>query len=348
MLCALIMAGGIGSRFWPLSTVEKPKQFLKLVENDTMLQMTVNRIKREIPIERIFVCSGKRYVNLIRQQIPELPLKNIIVEPEGRNTASCILLSSLVIKRYYKDATMIVLPADHIITDEDKFIDIVEDAEKFLEDNEEAIVTLGMKPNRAEIAYGYIKTGKECVKVKENKFVKVDSFVEKPDKQTAIDYYNSGDYLWNGGIFLWKLNEIIEKYKKLLPSMYEALHNILDVDEEYLQKEINRKYVVTEPISVDYGILEKSDDIYVVPSNIGWDDIGSWEAIERYKTKDEDGNIHMGRIASINSENNLVISTSNEVIIDGLSDIYVIENNGNILIGRKSKVDKIKGFKDII
>ena len=348
MLCALIMAGGIGSRFWPLSTVEKPKQFLKLVENDTMLQMTVNRIKRETPIERIFVCSGKRYVNLIRQQIPELPLKNIIVEPEGRNTAPCVLLSSLVIKRYYKDATMLVLPADHIITDEDKFIDIIEGAEKFLEDNEKAIVTLGMKPNRAEIAYGYIKTGKEYAKVNDNKFVKVDSFVEKPDKQTATDYYNSGDYLWNGGIFLWKLNEIIEKYKKLLPSMYEALHNIQNIDEEYLQKEINRKYVVTEPISVDYGILEKSDDIYVVPSNIGWDDIGSWEAIERYKTKDEDGNIHMGRIASINSENNLVISTSNEVIIDGLSDIYVIENNGNILIGRKSKVDKIKGFKDII
>lgn len=157
MLCALIMAGGKGTRFWPLSTEEKPKQFLNLIGDKTMIQMTIDRVKPIIPIERIFVCTGEKYIDLVKEQLPELPEKNIIVEPEGRNTAPCIALSALIIKRYYKDATMVVLPSDHLISNEDRFRNILLDGEEYLKENGKSILTLGMTPNRAETGYGYIK-----------------------------------------------------------------------------------------------------------------------------------------------------------------------------------------------
>lgn len=198
MLCAVIMAGGKGTRFWPLSTEEKPKQFLNLIEEETMIQMTVNRILPIIPMERVFVCTGAMYVDLVREQLPNLPERNIIVEPEGRNTAPCIALSSLVIKRYYKDANMVVLPSDHLIRDEEKFRDIVKAADSYLNENKNAIVTLGMKPDRPETGYGYINYGTEEVEVNEHKVIKVNSFVEKPNLEKAKEYLKQGSYLWNG------------------------------------------------------------------------------------------------------------------------------------------------------
>ena len=348
MICALIMAGGRGTRFWPLSTEDKPKQFLNLIDNRTMIQMTVDRIIDDIPAERIFVCTGERYVSLVKEQLPELPQRNIIVEPEGRNTAPCIALSALVINRYFKDAKMVVLPADHLIQDEEQFRDIIKEAGRFLDDNNQAIVTLGMQPNRPETGYGYIKKGESKFNTTNHSIVKVDAFVEKPKLDLAKKYLESGSYLWNGGIFMWTVKSILEKIREYLPATYNALENIQSISEEKLQDEINNSYKNTEKISVDYGILEKSRDIYVIPSDIGWDDVGSFEAIERYKNKDKNGNIHMGNIKTINCSENLIISTSNEVIIDSLSDIYVIENDGKIIIGKKSNVDKIKELDKVI
>ena len=348
MLCALIMAGGKGTRFWPLSTEEKPKQFLKLIGKDTMIQMTVNRIKDIIPIERIFVCTGRDYCELVKKQLPELPERNLIIEPEGRNTAPCVALSSMVINRYYKDATMLVLPADHLINKEEEFRSIITEANDFLRLNQEAIVTLGMKPNRPETGYGYIKEGQAIRTNGKHEIRKVNAFVEKPNAILAEKYLLEGSYLWNGGIFMWTVNGILDKFKRFQTSTYKALQGVLTVKEEMLQKEIDTKYMYTEATSVDYGILEKSKDIYVYPSNIGWDDIGSWEAIERYKEKDEQGNIQMGDVQCINSNNNLIISTTRQVVIDELDDIYLIENDGKIIVGRKSKVKNVKEFKEIV
>ena len=185
MLCALIMAGGKGTRFWPLSTEEKPKQFLNLIGEDTMIQMTVNRIKPIIPMERIFVCTGERYVDLVKEQLPELPESNIIVEPEGRNTAPCIALSAFVIKRYFKNANMVVLPSDHLIKDEEEFRNVIESTNEFVNKNDEAIITLGMEPTRAETGYGYIRYGNEKQDINNHKVIKVDAFVEKPNKEKA-------------------------------------------------------------------------------------------------------------------------------------------------------------------
>ena len=348
MLCALIMAGGKGTRFWPLSTEEKPKQFLNLIGEDTMIQMTVNRINPIIPIERIFVCTGEMYVDLVKEQLPELPERNIIIEPEGRNTAPCIALSAFVIKKYYEDATMVVLPSDHLIKDEDEFRSIVNDADEFVKVNENAIITLGMKPSRAETGYGYIKYGEEKHSLNSHEVIKVDAFVEKPDKETAEEYLADGSYLWNGGMFIWSAKNILEQINKYSSDTYNALKDIEEIDERWLKYLIKAQYQETEAISIDYAVMEKSDDIYVIPSDFGWDDVGSWEALDRYREKDSFGNVYVGKTKAVDGRNNLIISSSHSIVVEGLSDIYIIENDGKILVGCKSNVANVKELKSIV
>ena len=348
MLCALIMAGGKGTRFWPLSTEEKPKQFLNLIGEETMIQMTVNRIKPIIPIERVFVCTGEMYVDLVKEQLPELPEQNIIIEPEGRNTAPCIALSAFVIKKYYKDANMIVLPSDHLISDEDEFRNVIKNANEFVKANKEAIITLGMEPTRAETGYGYIRYGKDEKVINNHKVIKVDAFVEKPNKEKAKAYIKEGNYLWNGGMFLWSADNILKQIEKYSNDTYEALKDIEIVANEEIQELINNNYHKTESISIDYAVMEKSDSIYVVPSRFGWDDVGSWEALDRYREKDDKGNVLVGSAKVVDSHGNLVISSSHDIVVEGLRDIYVIENDGKILVGHKSNVANVKELKKII
>ena len=344
MLVALIMAGGQGTRFWPLSTEDKPKQFLNLIGNETMIQMTVNRMRPIIPIERIFVCTGKRYVDLVKEQVPELPERNIIIEPEARNTAPCIALSSMIVERYYKNATMIVLPSDHLISDEDKFRRIIREGNDYLNDNENAILTLGMKPNRAETGYGYIKLGEKV----NSAISKVDRFVEKPNRELAEGYLELGNYLWNGGMFIWKINNIINKIKEYIPNTYEALHSIREVPEDKLQDIIDERYSRTDQISIDYAVLEKSNEIYVLPSEIGWDDIGSWKAVERYRKKDNSGNISSNNTIKIESEDNMIINNHKKVVMIGVKDILTIELEDRIFVINKNYIDNLREYKNLV
>ncbi len=344
MLVALIMAGGQGTRFWPLSTEDKPKQFLNLIGNETMIQMTVNRMRPIIPIERIFVCTGKRYVDLVKEQVPELPERNIIIEPEARNTAPCIALSSMIVERYYKNATMIVLPSDHLISDEDKFRRIIREGNDYLNDNENAILTLGMKPNRAETGYGYIKLGEKV----NSAISKVDRFVEKPNRELAEEYLELGNYLWNGGMFIWKINNIINKIKEYIPNTYEALHSIREVPEDKLQDIIDERYSRTDQISIDYAVLEKSNEIYVLPSEIGWDDIGSWKAVERYRKKDNSGNISSNNTIKIESEDNMIINNHKKVVMIGVKDILTIELEDRIFVINKNYIDNLREYKNLV
>lgn len=348
MLTALIMAGGKGTRFWPLSTEKKPKQFLNLIGEETMIQMTVNRIKPIIPIERIFVCTGQMYVDLVREQLPELPKRNIIVEPEGRNTAPCIALSALVIKRYYKDATMVVLPSDHLINDKEEFRNIVKSANDFLKVNNEAIITLGMTPTRPETGYGYIKYGVESQEINNHKIIKVDSFIEKPNREKAEEYLVEGKYLWNGGMFLWTTDNLLEQIKKYSIDTYEAINKILEVNEKDLQELINKNYSQTEAISIDYAVLEKSDNIYVIPSEFGWDDIGTWKAVERYKEKDENNNIVTDKVRVIESRSNMAINQAKKVIMIGIEDIMTVETDEAIFIVNKEYMDNLRDYKNMI
>lgn len=344
MLCALIMAGGKGERFWPLSTDEKPKQFLKLLGEETMIQMTVNRLKELIPFERIFVITGKRYLYLVKEQLPQLPSRNIIAEPMGKNTAPCIALSAFIIKKYYEDATIAVLPSDHLIRNEEEFRNVIAAADSFIKENKEAIVTLGMKPDRAEIGYGYIKAHKTFSIVNGLKIKNVDVFVEKPNIIKAEEYLKDGDFLWNGGMFVWKAENILRLTEKYLKNTYEILKEIVCETEESYEQKLKNNYTLVDNVSIDYAIMEKLENIYVIPSQLGWDDVGTWYSVERCREKDSNNNVCIGNIININSKNNIIVGRNKPVIISGLDDIFVVESDDVILIGNK---DDIKDIKDI-
>ena len=205
-----------------------------------------------------------------------------------------------------------------------------------------------MTPNRPETGYGYIKFSKDKTYINNNEVIKVDKFVEKPNLEKALEYLADGSYLWNGGMFIWTVNNILDQIKEFIPKTYNALKNIEQINVNELQGYINENYGKTDSISVDYAILEKSNEIYVIPSDFGWDDVGSWEALDRYREKDDNGNIFIGKINSIDSNNNLIISKNHNVIIHGLNDIYIIENDGNIIVGKKEEVSKIKSLKECL
>ncbi len=346
MLCALIMAGGKGERFWPLSTDEKPKQFLKLLGEDTMIQMTVNRLIKLIPIERIFVVTGDRYIELVKEQLPQLPLRNIIAEPIGKNTAPCIALSAFIIKKYYSGATIAVLPSDHLIKNQEEFRKVIAAAERFIDDNKDAIVTLGMKPNRAETGYGYIKAHKTSSIVNGLKIKNVDMFVEKPDKATAEKYLKDSDFFWNGGMFVWKAENILRLTEKYLKNTYQILKEISCAKDDDYDEKLKKDYNMVESVSIDYAIMEKAEKIYVIPSEFGWDDLGTWYSVERYRDKDENNNVCVGNILNINSKNNIIVGRDKPVIISGLDDIFVVESDDVILIGKKDDIKYIKDIKN--
>lgn len=343
MLCALIMAGGKGTRFWPLSTEEKPKQFLNLVGSYTMIQMTINRILPIIPIERVFVCTGEKYISYIKEQLPNLPDRNIIIEPEGRNTAPCIAVSSMIINKYYKDASVLVLPSDHLIEKEEAFRKIVLVGNDFINDHNECIITLGIEPSRAETGYGYIRVNNDSNKIK-----KVERFVEKPDEETAKMYIKEGNYLWNSGMFLWKTKWIINEIKRCIPNTYEVLNSLQNLEGKLLQKFINENYSKTDNISIDYAVLEKSDNIYVIPSNIGWDDIGTWKAVERYKEKDLNDNIASDNVNIIKSRSNMVVNNQKKVVLIGIDDVMTLETEDSIFIVNKKYMDNLRDYQKYI
>lgn len=345
MLCALIMAGGKGTRFWPLSTEEKPKQFLNLLGKETMIQMTVNRLRKYIPIENIFIATGEKYVALVREQISDIPKNNIIVEPVGRNTAPCIVMSALKIDKIYKNATIAVLPSDHLIREEEMFIKTLKVAEDFIEKEFEAIVTLGMIPDRVETGYGYINFGENKTTIAGFDIKAVYKFVEKPAYEEAKKYILEGNYLWNGGMFLWKAETIFSLSQRFMPSTFKLLREIVDSDDQNLLKE---KYPLADDISVDYAIMERAENIYVIPCEFGWDDIGTWEAVERYREKDENLNICSGEVTTIQSNNNLLISNNKPIVIVGMDDVFCVETDEVILIGKKQYLANIKEVRNKI
>ncbi|MGH4119469.1 mannose-1-phosphate guanylyltransferase [Clostridium sp.] len=348
MLCALIMAGGKGTRFWPLSTLEKPKQFLKLIGEDTMIQMSVKRLEKLIPIERIFIVTGTRYMELVKEQLPNLPTRNIILEPVGKNTAPCIALSAFHINKIYKDATIAVLPSDHLIKDEDNFLEVLDSADKFVDENTEAIVTIGIKPNRPETGYGYINYSRMQCAINGCEIRQVKKFVEKPDLLKAEQYLEDGNYLWNGGMFIWKADNILRLTRKYLINTFEVLCEIAATREEDYYRVLEEKYNNVDSISVDFGIMEKAKDIYVIPGDFGWDDVGSWGAIERYREKDFYNNVCMGSVINFECSNNIIISNGKPIVISGLQDIYVVESDDMIFVGKKDGMESLRELKNRI
>lgn len=351
MLCALIMAGGKGERFWPLSTDTKPKQFLNLLGNKTMIQMTVNRLMPLIPVERIFIATAERYIQLIKEQLPDLPTNNIIIEPVSKNTAPCIALSAFYINKICRDATIAVLPSDHLIIGEDKFRETLKCCGNFIEKNNDSIIAIGMKPESPETGYGYLKLSMCKKLINENKTIyKVEKFVEKPCLERAEEYIKYDDYLWNCGMYIWKADNIINLTRKYLSDTYEILSEIAITSDENYSKVLEEKYKNVDCVSVDYGIMEKAENIYAVKGNFGWDDIGSWSSVNRHHKKDDFENIMIninGKIDSVNCKDNIVISNGKNIMLYDINNMVIVENNDTIFITNKSNLDRINKFKDI-
>jgi mannose-1-phosphate guanylyltransferase len=347
MLCALIMAGGKGTRFWPLSTEQKPKQFLRLLGEDTMIQMTVKRVERIIPKERIFIVTADQYVNLVKEQLPDIPENNIIVEPVGKNTAPCIALSAFIIKKYYEDATIAVLPSDHLIRDEEKFLRVLSVANNYIENNKQSIVTLGIKPSRPETGYGYIRCMDNSRKINEFNIEKVESFVEKPNLAKAMEYVDSDKYLWNGGMFIWKVDHVLNLTRRYLRTTYDILSEIAISKDEDFQEVLDKKYREIDSISVDYAIMENADNVYVIPSDFGWDDIGNWSSVERYNAKDTNGNIKSKNSSVYKSASNIVL-TKKKTLLNNVKDLIIVETDEYILISSKEGEQEIKLAKELI
>lgn len=348
MLCALIMAGGKGTRFWPLSTEENPKQFLNLVGNQSMIQMTVNRLKETIPIERIFVVTDQKYQSLVNEHLVELPEENIIIEPVGMNTAPCIALSAMLIDKKYPNSTLAVLPSDHLIEDEELFRTTLQAADLYVQMNQKSIVTLGMKVTRPEVGYGYIKYENELNSIYDLSIRKVEKFVEKPDVQTAKHYMDEGCYLWNGGMFVWKTQNIISLTKQHLSSTYKLLTEIVNSSSSDFEQKLYELYPQVESISVDYGIMEKAEEICVIPSSFGWDDIGSWLSLERYRETDEHNNILDGEIKALSSRGNIIVSKTKPMVLCGVEDLILVETDEVVMVMKKDNVGRISELRTSI
>lgn len=337
---ALIMAGGRGERFWPRSRQTLPKQFLSLTDDGkTMIQLTVERIRPLVELEDIYIATNESYKDLVIEQLPGLPEENILCEPIGRNTAPCIGLGAVYIAKKYEDATMIVLPSDHLIKSNDIFIKTFMEAVSVAEQNEN-LVTIGITPNYPETGYGYIKFNPTENIGNANI---VEKFVEKPVLELAEKYLESGEYLWNSGMFVWKISTILKKFKAYMPDIYEGLMNIQDAIGTDKEKDIlNKEFNAFRSESVDYGILEQSDQIYSLPGRFGWDDVGSWLAVERIKSCNEDNNVLSGNVVTVNTKNCIIEGHEKLIATVGLRDIIVVDTKDATLISTKENAGEIK------
>ncbi len=342
MLCSLIMAGGKGTRFWPESTSKKPKQFLSLISEKTMIQMTVERVKKIMSIDKIFIVTAERYKWLVSEQIPELPEKNIIIEPMGMNTAPCILLSTLYIRQIFKDATIAVLSSDAAIDDNDAFCKDLLLGEKFIEKEEkDAIVTIGITPNRPEIGYGYIKYPLNEKNKLIKKPIKIERFVEKPNLEKAKEYLEAGNYLWNAGIFIFNAETILREFEKRCKDTYRILKDLPAIDNPKYMDNLKERYALCESISIDYAIMEKSKAVYVIPGDFGWDDVGTWAALKRYIIPDEDNNYIKGNVDVYDSKENIVYTGNKKVILLGIENVFCINSEDAIIIGNKENLSEV-------
>lgn len=340
---AILMAGGVGSRFWPVSTTEFPKQFHDMLgSGQTLIQKTFSRLAQIIPSENILILTNEKYNNLVLEQLPMVKQEQVLLEPAMRNTAPCILYASLKIKKQNPDAVMVVAPSDHWIEDEKSFSDNLQQCFDFCS-KENALMTLGIQPTFPNTGFGYIEFDKSDA----NAIKKVNQFREKPDYETAKSFLESGNFLWNGGIFIWSVKSVIEAFEKFQPQMYALF---LGGWESYnTSKEsafIAENYALAENISIDYAIMEKSESVYVLPAAFDWNDLGTWGSLHEKLDKDENNNAVVNAAVFLENASNNIIRTDAKklIVIDGLDDFIIVDNKDTLLIYPKNKEQDIKGI----
>lgn len=340
------MAGGVGSRFWPASTSKQPKQFLDILgTGETLIQQTFKRFAKICGAGNVYVITNAAYAKITQEQLPDIPAGNIIAEPARRNTAPCIAYASFKIKKKDPLANMIITPADHLITDESEMNRILQVALETTATNN-ILVTLGIEPHRPETGYGYIQY-KDHDRDLNPEVKQVKTFTEKPDLEMATSFIESGDFLWNSGIFVWNANSIMTAFDKYLPDMYQAFEqgwDVLNTDKE--EAFIQEIYPSCENESVDYGILEKAKNVFVIPSSFGWSDLGSWGSVHQESKKDDNGNsVNSKKVLFYDSQNNIVRIDSDKIaVISGMEDYIIIQDGSRLLICPRSKEQEIKMF----
>ncbi len=343
------MAGGVGSRFWPMSTEERPKQFIDVLGTGrSLLQLTVERFGQMVPAENVWVVTNAKYADIVGEQLPDMPRGNILCEPCRRNTAPCIAYVSWRIKSKDPKANIVVTPSDHIVTNVQEFQRVISECMAFTADSD-AIVTLGMRPSRPETGYGYIQADLSSPSLRNKGIFRVDSFREKPDLQTAEQYIKKNNYFWNAGIFIWNVSTIVNAFRVYQPRMakiFEALLPVYGMPEE--QQIINEQFPKCENISVDYAIMEKAEEIFVCPADFGWSDLGTWGSLLTQSKRDLYGNALIGENISLFESRGCIVHTTQEkkVVIQGLDGYIVAENDDTLLICKLSEEQRIKQFSD--
>ena len=345
---AVIMAGGVGTRFWPRSRFKRPKQLLKILDDKTMIQATVNRLDGLVDQDKICVVTTEPQIEEIKEQLPFLKPENLIVEPKGKNTAPCIGLSAVILKNRDPEAVMAVLPADHRILNEQLFRKVLAAAEVTAAKNN-CLVTIGINPTYPSIGYGYIQVNGKVDEISDVDIFKVKTFAEKPDLTTAQRFLDSGDFLWNSGMFIWKAKSILNEIEESLPELYDGLMEI----EKYLgtdsQDEVIKKvYCTIKSISIDYGVMEQSRRVFVLKGDFDWNDVGSWEEIYEISPHDQEKNVLIGDHFTRDTRGCLIDSPDRFIATLGLEDLIIIDTDDALLVCRRDMAQHVKDLVDAI
>lgn len=340
----VIMAGGIGSRFWPMSTPQYPKQFIDVMGvGKSLLQLTVDRFAPIAPMDNFWVVTSRSYVDIVREQLPDIPEQNILAEPEPRNTAPCIAYACWKIKKHFPDANIVVTPSDALVINTAEYQRVIREALAFTATGDN-IVTIGIKPSRPETGYGYIASAD---RLENSEIHRVDSFKEKPNLETAERYLAAGNYFWNAGIFVWNVNTITNAICKFTPDLAGKMEKMSQ--DFYTEREaatLDAIFPTCEKISIDYAVMEKSESIYTLPAEFGWSDLGSWGSLQTLLNRDADGNAHVGPNIRLYDSKNCIVHAQDakQVVVQGLDGYIVALRNGRLLVCSLDNEQMIKEY----
>ena len=338
----LIMAGGSGTRFWPRSRMIKPKQYLNLFGDKSLLESTINRFDKFIGKENIYIVSGSSQSQILEQQANMIPGKNLIYEPVGKNTLPCIGLAAMMVEQENSDGIMVVSPSDHLIQDDELFRDTVMAAADIAE-QENGIVTIGITPEYPATGYGYVQVDHELTQNGPIRKFKVKQFVEKPDYKTAASYLDKGGFYWNSGLFVFKISVFLNAVQEFAPALYADLKKIqAEIGQTSFDDTLDTIYRAVESISVDYGIMEHASNIYLVEGNFRWNDLGSWDSVYLFSNKDENRNAGLGENIFVDSQNSYASADEGLVAIIGLDDVVVVKEGNAILVCKRDKAEEVK------
>jgi len=343
----IIMAGGKGERFWPLSADSMPKPFLKILGDKTMIQLTVERVSMLLPRDRIFIVLGKSHEAIAKEQLPDIPSGNFLVEPEGRDTAPCIGFAAISLQEIDRQALMIVLPADHFIPDSDHFVKAISYGAE-IANKGDYLVTIGIRPVRPETGYGYINARKHVFSSESGTCLKVERFIEKPDAHRAQQYLEEGNYFWNAGMFIWKVKSVLSAISQHMPELNRGLLEIKKVLMADNEGSFAGIYSSLPRQSIDFGLMEKADNVLMIPGEFIWDDVGTWSSLLRVKDLDEDGNYCSGDIFCVDTKDSVICSDGLTVGTMGVSKVVVIASRDGVLVCNANRAQEVREIARLV